>query len=182
MSRNEFWANQDGLNVGFGVRTGADGYLVDAGSAGLEKSGVMRIVLADLEDTDSVTAASPGFGRGNAIYLPRGSLIVDANLVTTVVVTGTGTLDIGTYDRDTSSISADVADGIDVDIVKTAFDALGETVQCDGTLVNALIQVGATSDSDVAVIAAFQTSAFTAGEAELHLKWIEPQSVDSIAN
>lgn len=182
MSRNSNWANQDGLNVGFGVRTGADGYLVDANSAGLEKSGVMRIVLADLEDTDSVTAASPGFGFGHAIYIPRGSLIVDANLITTVATTGSGTLDIGTYDRDSSSISADVADGIDVDIVAADFNALGETVQCDGTLVNALIQVGATSDSDVVIIAAFQSSAFTAGECELHLKWIEPQSVDLLAN
>ena len=182
MSRNDFWDNQDGLQVGFGVRTGADGYLTDATSAGIEKSGVMRIVLADLEDTDSVTLVSPSFGRGNAIYLPRGSLIVDANLITTVVTAGSGTLDIGTYDRDFSSISVDVADGIDVDIAASAFNELGEVVQCGGSLVNALIQVGATSNSDVVVIAAFQTSAFTAGEAELHLKWIEPQSVDSIAN
>jgi len=182
MSRNEYWANQDGLNVGFGVRTGADGYLVDANSAGIVKSGVMRIVLADLEDTDSVTAVSPGFGRGNAIHLTRGSLIIDANLVTTVVTAGTGTLDIGTYDFDSSSITVDDADGIDVDIAAADFNALGEVVQCNGALVNALIQVGATSNSDVVVIAAFQTSAFTAGEAELHLKWIEPQSVDSIAN
>ena len=182
MSRNDFWDNQDGLQVGFGVRTGADGYLTDANSAGIEKSGVMRIVLADLEDTDSVTLASPGFGRGNAIYLPRCSLILDANHIVTLATTSSGTLDIGTYVRDVSSISIDVADGIYVDITAADFNELGETVQCYGTLVNALIQVGATSNSDVVIIAAFQTSAFTAGECELHLKWIEPQSVDLLAN
>lgn len=172
--RDATWANPDGLKVGFGTRSVQTNTLVVSGASGAKKSGYMVIDYSGLEDTDSVTAA--GISEQSYV-IPRGSLITDANFVVHTAFAGaTATLDIGTYDSDLSSIAADDADGIDVDIAVTAIDAVGDTIQCDGALVNAAVLCGATSNSDVVVVAAYQTAAFTAGRGVLYLEWQEPGS------
>jgi hypothetical protein len=84
-----------------------------------------------------------------------------------------GTLDIGTY---SAAAVVDDADGIDVDIAQSAIDAVGEVVACNGALVAGIITVGATSDSDVYVVPAYQTAAFTAGRAVLTIEYSTPSS------
>lgn len=181
MARDNTWTNPDGLVVGFGTHATDTGYLTVTSQKGNVYRGQMKIVGANLEDTDSVTAASPGLAP-QAATIPRGSVITSAILQTVTAFDSAGdngTLDIGTYDEDTSSITVDDADGIDVDIAQSAIDAVGEVVRCDGASVvhgddTAPVAVGTTSDSDVKVVAAYQTAAFTAGEAILYLEWVQP--------
>lgn len=185
MAREETWSNQDGLVVGFGTHTPDVGFLTVTGQRDNVYHGEMKITFTGLEDTDSVTSASPGFAP-QAVRIPRGSVITSAVLQVVTAwdsASDTATLDIGTYDVDTSSITVDDADGIDVDIAEAAIDTIGEVVRCDGALVihgddTAPVAVGTTSNSDVVVIAAYQTEAFTAGEAILYLEWVQPVQGD----
>lgn len=177
-NRGGSWTNSDGLLVGFGTREIEKGYLTVTSQKGNRYTGQMVISYSGLEDTDSVTTASPGLSP-HAVTIPRGSLITDARLVTVTAFDSAGdagTLDIGTY-----SVAAvvDVADGIDVDIAQGAIDAVGESVACNGALVGGTVPVGATSNSDVVVVAAYQTAAFTAGEAVLYLEWVQPVESNS---
>jgi len=186
MGRNATWTNDDGLVVGFGTRTNDNE--VSAVVGGKSNTVVIRQVidLADLEDTDSITIAS---FSPNAHVIPRGSFVKRATIQATVTPTtgSTSLLDIGFYDADTSSITVDDADGIDADVTLAAM-TIGDMVDCNGALVGAtykstVLAVGATSDSDVVVIAGFETAAFTAGQIILTVEYIPPTVVGrTIAN
>lgn len=170
-ARDAYWTNSDGLVVGFGTRevAGNQASIVSSADGMLEV--VLPIIGTQLEDTDSVTAASI---TGQGAVIPRGALLERAVLqVHEAFVGATATLDLGTYDADNSAITVDVADGIDVDIAVTALDAIGDTIVCDGALIGA--QVGATSNSDVTLVAAYQTAAFTAGKATLVCRFQLPR-------
>lgn len=177
MSRDNTWSNQDGLEVGFGARTEDIGAMrvIEGGTV---KQYVIELVdAAVLEDTDIVTVAS--LGPVNQVVIPRGALIRAANFVVTTVFTseGAATLDIGTYEAggDGSSTGDDVAAGIDADIALTALDAVGDTVACNGSLVNGVLSVGSVSNSDVVVVFGFEAAAFTAGAGTLYLEVVVPQ-------
>jgi hypothetical protein len=173
MSRANRWNNPDGLLVGFGTHS-ADNDVMAAhagGGALISATGLWNLV--DIEDTDSITIASY---NPQALVIPRGSWIARATLRTTVAITSSNSavLDIGLYDADFSSVTVDDADGIDADIAITAHNALGEMVECDGALVNGVIQVGATSDSDCVVILGWDAFAYTAGQVELTIEYLPP--------
>lgn len=172
MSRDAYWTNSDGLVVGFGTRkvSGNQAAVVNSADGMLEV--VLPIIGTQLEDTDSVTAASV---TGQGASIPRGAILERATLHVHEAFTsgGAATLDLGCYDADNSAITADDADGIDVDIALTAIDAVGDFIVCDGALVGAA--VGATSNSDVTLVAAYQTAAFTAGKATLVCRFQLPR-------
>ena len=161
--RDNYWTNADGLVVGFGTRSQDD-----AASSHFSPDGAFIVSLpvigVDLEDSDSVTAATI---TGQGVSIPRGAILERATFHVHEAFTsgGAATLDLGTYDADNASITGDDPDGIDVDIAITAIDAVGDFIVCDGALVGAA--VGATSDSDVTLVAAYQTAAFTAGKGML---------------
>lgn len=185
MSRDSIWNNKDGLSVGFGRREDDNTAAVASRRGSLETLRQV-VTLADLEDTDSVTSAS--FELGNAASIPRGSYITAARVIPTVTAVGaTATLDIGTYDKEyltaagADDITVDDADGIDVDIAVAAL-AVGTITAANGALVGGTVSVGATSNSDVVVIAAYQTAAFTAGEIIIEVDYVRPAGSANLTN
>jgi hypothetical protein len=166
----------DGLVVGYGTRKEQTNTLVKVSDNGVVTTAKMVIDWDGLEDTDSVTVASIS---ENSILIPRGSLIKEAIFQVHVAFVGaSGTLDIGTYAVDATE---DDADGIDVDIAETAIDAIGDIIRCNGALVgttagtsDSVVPVGATADADCVIVAAYQTTAFTAGRGILTVEYVVP--------
>lgn len=172
MSRQSTWTNSDGLKVGFGRHTEDNDVASTFPGSGAERTMTMEIVGVNLVDTITDADIPP-----QAAQIPRGSVITEAVLVTTVAWTGTGTLDIGTWGRGTLATPVvDDADGIDADIdIDSALAAVGDTVYCNGALVGGAVAVGETSDSDVVLSASWETAVPTAGKAVLTVKYIPPQ-------
>lgn len=178
MARGSTWTNSDGLVVGFGAHTKDNDIPVVTSGGGSVKTMVMQIIGVDLPDTYAATDTAPQSAR-----IKRGSTIVDAVFVVDVAFTsgGAATLDIGTWSIGKATEVVDVANGIDAAVALTAIDAVGKTVQCDGTLVNGTIPVGATCDSDVVIAPSYNTAAFTAGKGTLTIQYIEPAFTDPLA-
>lgn len=178
MSRQTTWTNSDGLIVGYGRHTADNDVAAVSGGAGQVKEMVLEINGTDLVDTITNADVPP-----QAAQIRRGSTILSATLVTTVAWTGTGTLDIGTWGRGTLGTPVvDDADGIDADIdIDVALAAVGDTVQCNGALVNGAVTVGETSDSDCVISASWETAVPTAGQAILTVRYIEPQFDNPLA-
>lgn len=190
MSRGATWNNPDGLVVGFGTHT-QDNEVAAVASGNMKKILRLSVTLADLEDTDSITAAS--FDARSAI-IKRGSIITNAYVnVVTAAAGSSSVLDIGCYDVNTDSITVDDANGIVSDITLTQMSAIGEVTHCDGVYISGTqefasdekregtISVGRTSTSDVVVICGFDTAAFTAGVIEIIVEYIEPQGAAIVA-
>ena len=74
-----------------------------------------------------------------------------------------------------AATTKEVAFLVDAAIAKTALDAIGASVGCDGALVGGVTTAGAASTSDVHVTFAYGTAAMTAGAGVLTLRYIEPQ-------
>lgn len=164
-----------------GLYTNADGltqqYGLDAGEPLLGQPGVVKtygserqLVLdftydklpafnADLDNDGT----NDGFIEQLTPAIPANSHIISAKFQTTVAFTSAGatTLSIGLAEADGSVIDAD---GIDATIAKTAIDAIGETVLCDGALVGGLAGIG-TADGYVYTTVA--TGPYTAGAGKL---------------
>lgn len=177
MSRANTWTNSDGLVVGFGTHSEDNNVPAVTSNKGAFKTLVMEITGANTVDTIVAGSIAPQSAR-----IRRGSTIRSATLTTTVAWTGTGTLDIGTWGVGLATEVVDDADGIDVDIdIDVALAALGDTVQCDGALVNGAVTVGETSNSDCVITASWETAVPTAGKAVLVIEYIEPAYNDSLA-
>jgi hypothetical protein len=176
MSRANTWTNSDGLIVGFGQHSSDNHVPGEVRPAGVVKTAVVEIVGVDLVDTFAATDVPP-----QALTIRRGSKIISAALMVTEAFTsgGAATLDLGLWGK--SAAVVDDADGIDVDIALTAIDAVGDIVVCDGALVNGVIAVGATANSDCVIAPSYETAVFTAGKASLTVQYIEPQFDDSVA-
>jgi hypothetical protein len=171
MSRQATWSNSDGLVVGFGRHTDDnDVAAVDAGR-GRVKTMSVQIVGTDLVNTPTDATFAP-----QAAQIKRGSRIISATLTATTPWTGTGTLNVGTWGRgDLASPALDVIDGLDATVdIDSALAAIGDTIQCDGALVNGAVTVGETSNSDCIVSAQWATAVPTAGVATLVIEYVEP--------
>lgn len=107
----------------------------------------------------------PTYGLDAAILkIPANARIRRATLRVLTAFAGGTSYNIGLYQEDGTVIDAD---GIDAAVALTAIDAVGETVLCDGALVNALVGIGA-ADGQVVVAA---TGTFTAGKAVLEVEF-----------
>ena len=172
MSRAATWTNDDGLTVGFGTHTvDNDHAAVDAGR-GRIKTMTLQLNGADITTQTATDATIPP----QAAQIKRGSRILSATLTCITPWTSTGTLNIGTWGRGTLGTPAvDDLDGIDATIdVDSVLAAAGDTVQCNGALVNGAVTVGETSNSDCVISWGWATSTMTDGEAELVIEYIEP--------
>lgn len=184
MARQNTWTNSDGLVVGYGTHTVDNQVPAVTGEVGSPvKYMTMVITGTGLEDIGSLTAASL-YPQGAIIR--RGSRIQRATLVVTEAFsTGSSpTLTIGTVKWDAVG-TVDDLDGIDATIAATAIDTVGEVVACDGALVGAtsgVTTVGATSNSDVRVVAGYATAAFTTGKAILTIEYVEPALGETVVN
>lgn len=178
MSRAATWTNSDGLVVGFGTHSADnDVAAVDAGR-GRVKTMSIKIVGTDLVNTPTDATFPP-----QAAQIKRGSRILRATLTATTAWTGTGTLNIGTWGRGTLATPVlDDIDGIDATIdIDAALAAVGDSVSCDGALVNGAVTVGETSNSDCIISYQWATAVPTAGEATLTVEYVEPVYDDPLA-
>lgn len=177
MSRDTTWTNDDGLVVGFGTHTVDNNVAASVAGDGSFKTLSMVITGTDLVDTFAAANIDP-----QAVTIRRGSVIRSATLTATTAWTGTGTLDIGTWSKGLSTEVVDDADGIDAAIdIDVALAAVGDTVQCNGALVNGAVTVGETSNSDVVIAPSWGTAAPTAGVAVLTVEYMEPQFDSTLA-
>lgn len=171
MSRQSSWTNPDGLVVGYGPHSSDNDVPAVTSNETAVKVMTVMITGKALEASASLTAASL---HPNAAVIKRGSIIQRAKFETVVPFAGaSSTLNIGTYKAGVIG-TVDVAAGIDATVAIAAMDAIGEIVVCDGTLVNGVIPCGATSDSDVEIVAGYGTAPFTAGVGILTVEYIEP--------
>lgn len=170
------WANADGLTVMFGTFEGEP--LSGQGGKVSVGGGVEQIVLdfdyttlpafnADLNNDGT----NDGFIDGLTAKIPANSYITRATLVVTTAFTSAGatTLDIGLAQLNGTVIDLD---GIDAVIAKTAIDAVGETVLCNGALVGGTASVGT---ADAYVYTTVTTGPYTAGAAKLIIEYIPTQ-------
>lgn len=159
MARQNYWANSDGLAVGFGTHT------VDRNVPGKTNTrGVQQEIVLAIHGSDVPDVTPTGLTIVNSPIIPTDSLLLSATLfVTTTFVGATATLDIGTYNPITAAITDD--DGVDVAIaVATLVD--NAVVACDGA------QIGTVLTAPAVIYASYDTAAFTAGQATLVVRYI----------
>lgn len=164
MARQATWTNSDGLVVGFGPRDSKNNAGATVRTMGNEEQFSMIL------DYDTLPAAAGTAPSSKSIPLPANSMIHEATLRVIVAFTSGGatTLDIGLVNSAGTAIDQD---GIDAAIAKTAIDAIGEVVQCDGALVNGTATVGT---SDAYISCNVGTGPYTAGQAELTVRYSRP--------
>lgn len=179
MSRQATWTNDDGLIVGFGRHTSDNDVAGAEGGRGKFKTITVELNGADITTQTATDATIPP----QAAQIKRGSVIRSATLTATSAWTSTGTLNIGTWGRGTLDTPVvDDLDGIDATIdVSSALAAAGDTVQCDGALVNGAVTAGETSNSDVVISVGWATSTMTDGTAVLVVEYYEPAYDDPFA-
>ena len=157
--------NADGLYVRYGKSQS-----LPAREGSPSTNGVEKELIIDIEGTKLPAVGVSTFVNGTPTAgLPAGVLLRSATLIPTKAFTsdGNATLTIGLSKADGTVIDAD---GIDATIAKTAIDTIGETVACDGALVNTVL-------ADVSYVTVLVgTAAFTAGRAKLVLKYITPDA------
>lgn len=154
------YTNEDGLYI---ITHGDQGAVKDNGST---VESMTQTLIVDIDDAADIpaTAATP---VANDAYIPAGSYIKNAYLIVETAFAGaTAVLNIGTYQKDGTTIDAD---GIDAAIAVTAIDAAQDVVVCDGAQVGGVVTVGA---NDAYVQFDYDTAAFTAGKAKLYVEYI----------
>jgi len=159
------WTNSDGLVVQFGLDKTKRNLSGSPAPAGEYKTLIAEI---DYSRLPTVAAGRTGLDISNRTYLPAGALLVSATLKTVTAFDSTsddGTLTIGLQKENGDVIDED---GIDATIAQTAIDAVGETVTCDGALIGTLLVYDSYLTTTVA------THAFTAGKAQLVIKYFVP--------
>lgn len=161
------WTNEDGLKVPFNL---ASAKQQESGATAVAATRQMIIYynsqdVGDLE-TAGNTSGREAFIPGNA-YITRASFLVD----TAFTSGGSTTLTIGLAEADGTAIDAD---GIDATIAKTALDAVGDVVACDGALVAGVLQAGGASGASKEAYVYFTTASgpWTAGSGRLVIEYV----------
>ena len=169
MSSTERWTNDDGLNIKFGNERSVVSVEGAVSTMGDEAQAVFKITGTDLTSSSALIAAHPTVG------IPDGAHIISATLYVTTAFTsaGSATLTVGLFNDDgDGTYSVNDADGIDATVAITAIDAIGDHVACDGALVGSgAIALAGTGDRPLYVSALYATAAFTAGAADLVVKY-----------
>tara|TARA_R110000751_G_scaffold190563_1_gene296353 strand:- start:22 stop:537 length:516 start_codon:yes stop_codon:yes gene_type:complete len=168
MSANELYTNADGLEIKFGLERATPSIQGALSTMGDEAQAVFRINALDLPSADA-PFAHPTVG------IPSGAHIISATLYVTTAFTsgGSGTLTIGLWNDDGDGTYTVLdSDGIDATIAKTAIDAIGDHLACDGALVGSgAIALAGTAGRPLYLSAIYATAAFTAGVADLVIKY-----------
>jgi hypothetical protein len=169
MSATERWTNDDGLNIKFGNERSVVSAEGAVSTMGDEAQAVFKITGTDITSSDALLAAHPVVG------IPDGAHIISATLYVTTAFTsgGSATLTLGLWNDDgDGTYSVWDADGIDAAIAITAIDAIGDHVACDGAKVGTgSVAVAGTGGRPVYVSQSYGTAAFTAGAADLVIKY-----------
>ena len=153
------WTNEDGLVVRFGLSRSA--VVTDGTDAGVST----KVFSVTIPGND-LPAISNG-GRDDIAHLPAGALITGAYAVaTTGFGTDVGTLTIGFAKSDGTALNAS---GIDSAIdVSAALAADGDTVTCDGALVD-----GTETIPERAWVYATNSGSVVTGTVELYITYVD---------
>lgn len=159
------WINESGLPIRFGTELAADGH-----GGQYRWNGPMAEYEYDVEFDGLEAFGTPSF-LARTVRIPDGMLLTEATFEVSQPFTsgGAATLTFGFHNADGTAYDAD---GIDAAIALTAIDAVGDTVVCDGALVNALLQNPVKKYSYVT--ATVGVANFTAGRGKLRLKLFVP--------
>ena len=160
--RSGVWKNSDGMRVAFGLEQAEKSRVGSRNQAGSFKT-----IEADILASEMAAFSVQQFVNNvpNAC-IPAGSLLVEARLEVYVAFDSAGsalTLDLGMAKQDGTDIDID---GIDAAINETDIDDVGNTITCDGALINTVL----TYDSYPTVRA--NTATATAGKAKLILTYL----------
>lgn len=159
------WVNNDGLPVKFAEDTSVSQNGGESTTDGNDRVVTIRFDYTDLAATGTEAIIAEG------VTIPDGAHLVSADITVTEAFTsgGAATLTLGLIDTDRST--AYDADGIDATIALTPLNAVGKTVSCDGAVIGTTISNGGTA---LHVTATEGTAAFTAGAAQLVIKYFMP--------
>ena len=176
MSRDNYWTNDDGLQVGFGVRGASNVSAVEPSIGGTETIRTV-IDLTTVEATPTVAALE----GAQFVRIPRGTVVTAARIIPTVTAVGaTATFDFGSYDAEDIT-TADDADGI-FSAIGVASLAVGTITAGDGVSVTTPVSLGTGSDTDVILVPSYNTAAFTAGELIIEVEVRRPSGSGNLTN
>lgn len=166
------WMNNDGLFVKFGSQQAVVG-----GGGSFSVEGEFTTVEIDIR-YNMLNAFGTRTILDETVRVPNGVLLTSAEFEVVVPFTsgGAATLDLGFYDTDRTT--AYDADGIDAVIALTAIDAVGETVTCDGALINTILA----NNTPNLISATVGTADYTAGRGKLRLKYFVPTKAPNLAH
>lgn len=159
------WVNYDGLPIRFGVDQ------AEVGEGGQYRwNGPMAEYEYDVIGLDLEAFGTVDF-LGRTVRIPNGMLLTEATFEVSEPFTSLGspTLTFGFHNADGTAYDAD---GIDAAIAMTAIDAVGDTIVCDGDLVNKILDNSAKKYSYVT--ATVGVANYTAGKGKLRLKLFVP--------
>lgn len=162
MARKEVWVNNDGLKVGFGAR---DTNNYEAGTVRTVGKVNQLEILLDWDNLPSLGAVD-----NDNVGIPANAVIQSATLVVEDAFESAGATTLGIGLQTAAGVAID-ADGIDAAIAKTAIDADGDVVQCDGALVGGVTTIGGVEGYIYTVVG---TGPYTAGRAVLTVEYILP--------
>lgn len=167
------WLNEDGLKIRFGNDQATVSRVGKLSTDGETQEIVVRIVGTEVGANGNATIYSD-------VGIPQGAYIEKATLYVKTAfdsAADNATLTLGVWSDDGDGTFTVVdADGIDATIAQTALDPAGDTVACDGDMTTApetLIAV-ANNTRPVYISAEYGTAAFTAGVADLVVKYRGP--------
>ncbi len=176
MTTTEVWSNDDGLVVKFGTERSKSPRAGEVRTAGPVHVLTMDFDFNDVEralgagfDLDSDGGADFDSFSGMQAFIPANSLVTRATLFALTDwadSSGTMNIDIGTYQKDGTSIGTT---DIDAAILEAALDA-GDLVECNGALVGAAL--GA-NDAYIGIIES-NSATLSAGTARLVIEYIPP--------
>lgn len=161
----ELWVNNDGLPIRFGTE------LAKVGEGGQYRwNGPFAEYEYDVIWDDLEAFGTVDF-LGRSVRIPNGMLLTEATFEVSEAFTSLGapTLTFGFHNADGTAYDAD---GIDVSIAMTAIDAVGDTITCDGALVNKILDNPNKKYSYVTCTVG--VADYTAGKGKLRLKLYVP--------
>jgi hypothetical protein len=159
-----YYTNSDGLNIRFGSDRATSSKMGRVSTAGDLQEVVVSFDYSDIGTADDVVGTHPQMGIPNGAYIESATLYV-----TTAFVGATATLDIGIWNDDgDGTFSTNDDDGIDaaIGVATLVADA---RIACNGAKINTTI--AGTGGRSVYVSTGYNTAAFTAGAADLVIKY-----------
>lgn len=161
------WMNNDGLFIRFGTEKPAVTFGGESTTDGNERVITLNLKYSDFAAYGTEKIISEG------VTIPSGAVLKSAVFQVTKAFAGTNaTLSFGLIDTDRSTAYGSAGVGIDSAIAVTAIDAVGDTITCDGAIVNTTID----NTTPVYVTATVGTANFTSGEGQLVIRYFMPRT------
>lgn len=156
------WVNDDGLRIKFGTEEALDTAIGEYGDADGSTHKTQLILSPETLGDGKIVHDSVRFAgtNGKTMYLKSATIFVEDAFTSS----GTPTLTIGFDNVDGTTFDAD---GVDAAIALADIDADGDTVTCDGALVDTRL----TNDQALYLTTTVASGSYTGGKGWLELEW-----------